>query len=62
MSNDTWSDQGDAIWNPKGVTHGKSHVVHLNEWLTISHVLHEAIKGNKGIKEKGIKTWKRQVA
>ena len=31
MSNDTWHGQGDATWHPKGVTLGKSHVVHLNE-------------------------------
>ena len=29
---------GDGIWHPKRVTLGKSNVVHLKEWLTISHV------------------------
>ena len=42
----------DATWHPKRVTHGKSHVVHLNVWLTISHMIDDAIKDNKGIKEK----------
>ena len=42
----------DAIWHPKRVTHGKSYVVHLNVWLTISHMIDDAIKGNKGIKKK----------
>ena len=42
----------DAIWHPKRVTHSKSHVVHLNVWLTISHMINDAIKGNKKIKKK----------
>ena len=42
----------DAIWHPKRVTHGKSYVVHLNVWLTISHMIDDAMKGNKGIKKK----------
>ena len=41
----------DAIWHPKRVTHGKSYVVHLNVWLIISHMIDDAIKGNKGIKK-----------
>ena len=42
----------DATWHPKRVTHGKSHMVHLNVWLTISHMIDDAIKGNKRIKKK----------
>ena len=42
----------DAIWHPKRVTHVKSYVMHLNVWLTISHMIDDAIKGNKGIKKK----------
>ena len=42
----------DATWHPKRVTHGKSHMVHLNVWLTIIHMIDDAIKGNKGIKKK----------
>ena len=34
------------------MTHGKSYVVHLNVWLIISHMIDDAIKGNKGIKKK----------
>ena len=45
MSDDTWCDLVDATWHPEGVTHGKSHVVHLNVWLTISHMRRDAIKG-----------------
>ena len=26
---DTWHDHVDVTWHPKGVTHGKIHVVHL---------------------------------
>ena len=37
----------DVIWHPKRVTHDKSYVVHLNVWLIISHVIDDAIKGNK---------------
>ena len=43
MSGDTWHDHVDATWNPRGVTHGMSHVVHLCERLTLSHVLNEEI-------------------
>ena len=32
---------------PKRVTHGKTYVVHLNVWLKISHMIDDAIKGNK---------------
>ena len=42
----------DVTWHPKRVTHGKSYVVHLNVWLTISHMIDDAIKGNKKIKKK----------
>ena len=28
------------------------HVVNLNVWLTISHMIDDSIKGKKGIKEK----------
>ena len=42
----------DAIWHPERVTHGQSYVVHLNVWLIISHMIDDAIKGNKGIKKK----------
>ena len=41
-----------VTWHSKRVTHGKSHVVHLNVWLTISHMIDDTIKGNKGIKKK----------
>ena len=41
MSSDTWHGHVDATWNPKGVTHGMSHVVHLCEWLTLSQVSSE---------------------
>ena len=41
-----------TTWHPKRVTHGKSHVVHLNVWLIISHIINDAIKGNNGIKKK----------
>ena len=42
----------DAIWHPKRVTRGKSYVLHLIVWLTISHMIDDAIKRNKGIKKK----------
>ena len=42
----------DAIWHLKRVTHDKSHEIHLNVWLIISHIIDDAIKGNKGIKKK----------
>ena len=34
------------------MTHGKTHVVHLKVWLTISHKWNDAIKEIKEIKEK----------
>ena len=34
----------DATWHPRGVTHGMSHVVHLCEWLILSHVSKERNK------------------
>ena len=43
MSDDTWHEHVDATWHPRGVTHGMSHVVHLCEWLTLSHVSNEEI-------------------
>ena len=36
----------------KRVTHSKSHAVHLNVWFTISHMIDDVIKGNKGIMKK----------
>ena len=47
MSGDTWHDHVDSIWNPRGVTHGMSHVVNLCEWLTLSHVSNEEIMGKE---------------
>ena len=44
MSGDTWHDHVDVPWNPRGVTHGMIHVVHLCEWLTLIDVSKE---GNK---------------
>ena len=44
MLGDTWHEHVDATWHPRGVTHGISHVVHLCEWFTLSHVSKE---GNK---------------
>ena len=54
MSGDTWHDHVDSTWHPKGVTHVMSHVVHLCEWLTLSHVSKEGNKGkiNQEIKRK----------
>ena len=49
MSSDTLNEHVDATWNPWGVTHGMSHVVHLCEWLTLSHVSKE---GNKRKRKK----------
>ena len=49
MLGDTWHDHVDDTWNPRGVTHGMSHVVHLCEWLTLSHVSKE---GNKRKRKK----------
>ena len=45
MSCDTWHDHVDAIWYPRGVTHGMSHVVHLCEWLTLIQVPSGGING-----------------
>ena len=47
MSGDTWHEHVDATWHPRGVTHGMSHVVHLCEWLTLSHVSKREIKGKE---------------
>ena len=44
MSDNTWHGLRDATWHPKRVTHGKIHVVHLNVWLTISHMKDDVIK------------------
>ena len=41
---DTWHKHVDATWHPRGVTHSMSYVVHLCEWLTLSHM---SIEGNK---------------
>ena len=41
-----------ARWHPERVTRGQSYVVHLNVWLINSHMIDDAIKGNKGIKKK----------
>ena len=46
----------------EGMPHGKSHVVHLKVWLTISHMKYDAIKGNKGIKKKEGKMRATQMA
>ena len=54
MSGDTWHEYVDATWYPMGMTHGKSHVVHLCEWLTLSQVSSGGNKGRgKKIKENG---------
>ena len=37
---------GDATWHPKNVTLGKIHMVHLNEWLTMSHVWEKKFHGS----------------
>ena len=42
----------DATWHPERVTHDKNYVVHLTMWLTISHMIDDAIKGNKRIKKR----------
>ena len=42
----------DATWHPRGVTQGMSHVLHLCEWLTLSHVSKEGNKKKKKIDEK----------
>ena len=55
MSGDTCHNHVDATWNPRGVTHGMSHVMHLCEWLTLNHVSKE---GNKR-KRKNIKKIKK---
>ena len=49
MPSDTWHEHVDATWHPRVVTHGMSHVVHLCEWLTLSHVSKE---GNKKKRKK----------
>ena len=52
VSGDTWHDHVDATWNSRGVTHGMSHVVHLCERLTLSHVSNEEIMGKEINQEK----------
>ena len=51
MLGDTWYDHVDATWHPRGVTHGMSHMVHLCEWFTLSHVSKERNKGKRKIKK-----------
>ena len=55
MSGDTWNDHVDATWNPRGVTHGMIHVVHLYEWLTLSQGQVEELMGKQNKKRKEIK-------
>ena len=38
MSGDTWHEHVVATWNPRGVIHGISHVVHLCELFILNHV------------------------
>ena len=57
MSGDTWHDHMDATWRPRGVTHGMNHVVHLFEWLTLSHVSNKGNKGKRKIKKLREKWW-----
>ena len=57
MSGDTWHDHVDATWNPRGVKHAMSHVVHLCEWLTLSHVSKEGNKEKRKIKKLREKWW-----
>ena len=47
----------DVTWNPRGVTYGMSHVVHLCEWITLSHVSKERNKGKKikKLREKNVR-------
>ena len=52
MSGDTWHEHVDATWNPRGVTHGMIHMVHLCERLTLSHVSNEEIMGKKNHENK----------
>ena len=47
MSGYTWHEHVDATWHLRGVTHGMSHVVHLCELLTLSHVSNEEIMGRE---------------
>ena len=49
MSGNIWHEHVDATWHSRGVTHGMIHVVHLCEWLTMSHVSKE---GNKRKRKK----------
>ena len=57
MLGDTWHDHVDATWHPRGVTHDMSHVVHLCEWLTLSHVSKEGNKGKRKFKKLREKRW-----
>ena len=67
MSGDKWHDHVDATLHPRGVTHGMSHVVHLCEWLTLSHVSNGKIKKiknynlkkKKGVEQIGESGWKK---
>ena len=49
---DTGHEHVDSTWHPRGMTHGMSHVVHLCEWLTLSHVSKD---GNKRKRKKSRK-------
>ena len=60
MLGDTWHDQMDVTWHPRGVTHGMSHVVCLCEWLTLSQVSSGG-KRNKGKKCEDDKWQRRKV-
>ena len=51
MSGDKWHDHVDATWHPRGLTHGKRHVVHFCKWLTWSQVSNEEIMGKEQIHE-----------
>ena len=44
---DTWHDHVDATWHLRGAPHGMSHVVHLCERITLSHVSNEEIMGKE---------------
>ena len=52
MSGDTWYNHVDVTWHPRGVTHCMSHVVHLCERLTLSHVSNKEIMGKEKNQEK----------
>ena len=52
MSGDRWHDHVDATWNPRRVTHGMSHVVHLCEWFTWSQVSRGGNMGKENKKKK----------